>query len=75
MLFNKFTLFEMQKLYEYAFDTEMDKANFRKKIKPIPMTHLGEKQVNVKHRPAKLFSFDKDKFEELVEVENITFRM
>lgn len=71
----KFTLNEMQKLYEYAFDTEMDKANFRKKIKPIPLISLEEKQANVKHRPAKLFSFNQEKFEEFVEHENLTFRM
>lgn len=75
LLPEKFTLNEMQKLYEYAFETEMDKANFRKKIKPIPMISLNEKQENVKHRPANLFSFDQGKFEQLVESENLTYRM
>ncbi|MFT5860756.1 MAG: 8-oxo-dGTP diphosphatase [Flavobacteriaceae bacterium] len=75
LLPEKFTLNEMQQLYEFAFDTEMDKANFRKKIKPIPLINMHEKQENVKHRPANLFAFDSSKFEELVESENHTFRM
>ena len=40
LLPEKFTLNEMQQLYEYAFETELDKANFRKKIRPIPMIDL-----------------------------------
>lgn len=75
LLPEKFTLNEMQQLYEFAFDMELDKANFRKKIKPIPLINMHEKQENVKHRPANLFAFDSSKFEELVESENHTFRM
>ena len=46
LLPKKFPLVEMQNLYEYAFDSALDKANFRKKIKSIPLinpvsyTHL-----------------------------------
>jgi 8-oxo-dGTP diphosphatase len=65
----------MQQLYEYAYNADMDKANFRKKIKSIPLIHLEEKQKNVKHRPANLFSFDADRFKQLVEEENYLFRM
>ena len=65
LLPEKFTLNEFQQLYEYAYDSDMDKANFRKKIKPIPLVDLNEKQTNVKHRPAKLFKFDQEKFQEL----------
>ncbi|MDA7803594.1 NUDIX hydrolase [Crocinitomix sp.] len=71
----KFTLSEMQTLYEYAFETEMDKANFRKKIKSIPIIKLDEKQKNVKHRPAQLFSFDRAKFNEMVENDHYSFKM
>lgn len=60
LLPEKFTLLDFQKLYEYAFDTVFDKANFRKKIKYIPLIPLNEIQQNVKHRPAKLFTFDKN---------------
>jgi 8-oxo-dGTP diphosphatase len=75
MLPEKFTLSEMQSLYEYAFDTEMDKANFRKKIKPIPLVSQREKQKNVKHRPASLFSFDKDAYKDLVSEKHYSFKM
>lgn len=71
----RFTLNEFQQLYEYAFETEMDKANFRKKIKYIPLIGHDEKQQNVKHRPAKLFSFDRPKYEMLVKEKEYQFRM
>ncbi len=58
LLPEKFTLMELQQLYEYAFKTTLDKANFRKKLKSIPLIQLNESQQNVKHRPAKLFKYD-----------------
>ena len=75
LLAEKFTLHEMQQLYEFAFDLELDKANFRKKIKPIPLISLNEKQKNVKHRPANLFAFDSKNFEALIKDESFSFRM
>jgi 8-oxo-dGTP diphosphatase len=57
MLPDRFTLSEFQQLYEYAYNQSLDKANFRKKIKHIPLLAHDEKQQMVKHRPAKLFSF------------------
>lgn len=75
LLPKKFALVEMQKLYEYAFDSALDKANFRKKIKSIPLINLEEKQQNVKHRPANLFKFDIQRFSEMVNEENYLFRM
>jgi 8-oxo-dGTP diphosphatase len=60
LLPQRFTLNEFQQLYEFAFEQEMDKANFRKKIKNIPLIAHDEKQQNVKHRPAKLFSFNQE---------------
>lgn len=75
LLPERFTLNEFQKLYEYAFQVEMDKANFRKKIKSIPLVAHEEKQKNVKHRPAKLFSFNKDTFDKLNELGDCRFKM
>jgi 8-oxo-dGTP diphosphatase len=75
LLPEKFTLNEMQQLYEYVYKLSLDKANFRKKIKPIPLISLSEKQTNVKHRPANLFKFDDDRYQELVEEENYLFSM
>ena len=65
----------MQQLYEYAFDVEMDKANFRKKIKNLPLIDLREKQKNVKHRPARLFKFDEAKYQDMIENDHYTFKM
>jgi 8-oxo-dGTP diphosphatase len=75
LLPEKFTLNEMQQLYEYVYEASLDKANFRKKIKSIPLISLSEKQKNVKHRPANLFKFDFKGYEELVKEENYLFRM
>ncbi len=71
----KFTLNEMQQLYEYAFNVEMDKANFRKKIKHLPLIDLNEKQTNVKHRPARLFKFDAAKYKDMIVNDLYTFKM
>jgi 8-oxo-dGTP diphosphatase len=65
----------MQQLFEYAFGMEMDKANFRKKIKPIPLISHDEKQTNVKHRPAKLFSFNLESYEALIASKSYQFKM
>ena len=75
MLPQKFTLNEMQKLYEYALKTEMDKGNFRKKVKMIPLFKHDEKQQYVKHRPASLYSFDFSKYEEMVKDDFYSFKM
>jgi len=75
LLPEKFTLNQMQQLFEYAYEAEMDKANFRKKIRPIPLIALAEKQRNVKHRPAKLFSFDSEKYAELTVKDGYRFKI
>jgi 8-oxo-dGTP diphosphatase len=75
LLPKNFTLSELQSLYEYTFEKEMDKANFRKKIKSIPLIPHSEKQKNVNHRPASLFSFDEDTYQRLVSEKHYTFRM
>ncbi len=75
LLPERFTLNEFQQLYEFTFEQAFDKANFRKKIKYIPLIAHDEKQQNVKHRPAKLFSFDKSSFEEETKQNRYTFKM
>jgi len=75
MLPQPFTLNDFQRLYEYAFETVLDKANFRKKIKSLPLVALNERQINVKHRPAKLFSFDYKKYLRSVEDDNYQFKL
>ncbi|MCH8554407.1 MAG: NUDIX domain-containing protein [Schleiferiaceae bacterium] len=66
LLPEKFTLGELQKLYEALLNQEFDKANFRKKILAMNLlTELKEVQKQVKHRPAKLYSFDLNRYKEL----------
>jgi 8-oxo-dGTP diphosphatase len=75
MLEQRFTLNEFQQLYEYAFDQTLDKANFRKKIKTLPLVPSNESQKNVRHRPAKLFSFDYEKYSSAVKDDNFQFKL
>jgi len=63
----KFTLTELQHLYESILETELDKRNFRKKIISMNvLIDLNEMQEGVAHRPAKLYKFDQEKYEEFV---------
>lgn len=57
MLPPKFTLNDVQRLYELILNEEFDKANFRKRILNSDFLRpLGEFESNVRHRPAKLYS-------------------
>lgn len=65
----KFTLTELQQLYEsiLAPPKGIDKRNFRKKILSTNLLNdLNEVQEGVAHRPAKLYQFDREKYEQLV---------
>lgn len=66
LLPNKFTLKELQTLYEALLQVEFDKPNFRKKILSMDLlVQLDEMETNVSHRPAKLFKFDEQRYKEL----------
>lgn len=68
MLPEKFTLTELQTLYEVILNTTLDTRNFRKKIQNMGLlVDTGEKQTNVAHRAAKLYSFDVDVYNRLKE--------
>ena len=59
----KFTLTELQHLYEAILETPLDKRNFRKKILSMDiLVDQMEMQAGVAHRPAKLYAFDPDKY-------------
>ncbi len=58
----KFTLGELQELYEGLLDLEFDKANFRKKILSLNILEdTKELQRDVPHRPGKLYQFNETK--------------
>ncbi len=60
----KFTLSQLQHLYEAVLETELDKRNFRKKVLSLGvLVPLKETQMTGRHRPAQLFRFDADKYE------------
>ncbi len=66
LLPKKFTLNKLQSLYEVVLEMEFDKRNFRRKLKSLKLLlDLKEKETGVAHRPAKLFSFDYDKYQQL----------
>ena len=63
----KFTLTELQHLYESILETQLDKRNFRKKILSMNLlVDLRETQEGVAHRPARLYQFDQDKYDQFV---------
>ena len=64
LLPKKFTLLELQGVYEALLVRRFDKPNFRKKVLSMDLLiPLDEVESNVAHRPAKLFKLDKQKFD------------
>jgi len=62
----KFTLSELQHLYEAILETGLDKRNFRKKVLGFGLLlPLKETRMAGRHRPAQLFRFDANKYEKL----------
>ncbi len=65
----KFTLTELQHLYESVLGLRegLDKRNFRKKFLSMDLlVECEEMQAGVAHRPAKLYQFDKQKYEQFI---------
>lgn len=68
LLPEKFTLLQLQNLYESILQIKLDKPNFRRKILGMNLlVDLDEKQNNVSHRAAKLYRFDETVYQELKE--------
>lgn len=64
LLPDKFTLTQLQKVYEIILDTTFDKRNFRKKVARMKyLIPLDEKQKGVPHKPARLYVFSRDVYE------------
>lgn len=59
LLPQKFTLLQLQKLYELVLGINLDKRNFRRKLNNLGiLKETGELESDVSHRPAKLYYFD-----------------
>jgi 8-oxo-dGTP diphosphatase len=60
----KFTLTQLQLLYEIILGMPLDKRNFRKKLLSLDLlVALDEIEKDVMHRAARLYCFDKQKYE------------
>jgi 8-oxo-dGTP diphosphatase len=67
LLPRKFTIKQLQKLYEIVLGTKLDNRNFRKKIFGMDvLQELDEMQKGVPHRAARLYKFDERKYRQLI---------
>jgi 8-oxo-dGTP diphosphatase len=72
LLPEKFTLTQLQQLYEAIHQQDIDKRNFRKKILSIDiLTKLDEKDKESSRRGAFLYKFNKEKYDYLTNKENL----
>jgi 8-oxo-dGTP diphosphatase len=64
LLPKKFSLRDLQNLYEAILDTKMDRRNFRKKFFSMDfLIDIDEMEQDVPHRPGKLYKFNFEKYE------------
>ncbi|GET27951.1 NUDIX domain-containing protein [Prolixibacter sp. SD074] len=67
LLPDKFTIPQLQKLYETILGIELDKRNFRKKILSMELLQkLEEKDKSSSRKGAFLYQFDKEKYGRLI---------
>jgi 8-oxo-dGTP diphosphatase len=67
LLPRKFTVRQLQNLYEIVVGRNLDNRNFRKKIFGMDLLReLDEMQHGVPHRAARLYTFDERKYKQLV---------
>lgn len=70
LLPEKFTLTQLQNLYEAVLNKKLDKRNFRKKMLSYGfLKELSEKQKGVSYRAAKLYKFDRRKYQKIFQTE------
>jgi len=66
LLPKKFTLSELQRLYELVLERDLDKRNFRKRVLAMDLLiETDEVQQDVSHRAARLYRFDERKYRRL----------
>jgi 8-oxo-dGTP diphosphatase len=61
----KFTLSQLQHLYETVLEAQLDKRNFRKKILGMDLLTPLKERTRDAHRPAQLFRFNRAKYDRL----------
>lgn len=70
LLPRKFTLAQLQRLYEMLLERPLDKRNFRRKVQEVLVARgvveeLNEFQTGVPHRRARLYRFDRTRYRQL----------
>ena len=71
----KFTLTQLQRVYEKILERPLDKRNFRKKLLAMELlVELDEVEQDVAHRAARLYRFDRKKYQQL-EKEGLNFEI
>jgi 8-oxo-dGTP diphosphatase len=71
----RFTLTQLQRLYEQILGAELDKRNFRKKLLAMDiLVETDEVEQGVRHRAARLYRFDKRRYEKLAK-QGLAFAM
>ena len=67
LLPHKFTLSQLQRLYEIVLERPLDKRNFRKKVLGMDiLLETDELERDVAHRAARLYRFDERKYKRLL---------
>ena len=75
LLPEKFTMRQLQALYESILDKKLDKRNFVNKFNSLEvLVKLDEKDMTVARKGAYLYQFDKDKYDRKVE-EGFSFKL
>ncbi len=68
LLPEKFTLPQLQSLYEAIYQTDIDKRNFRKRIQQMNILEkMDEKDKSTSKKGAFLYTFNKEKYDQLLE--------
>lgn len=68
LLPEKFTMKELQHLYESILEKKLDRGNFQRKMLKMGIFNRHEKQLDGgAHKAPYLYSFDKEKYHELLE--------
>jgi 8-oxo-dGTP diphosphatase len=66
LLPKRFTLSQLQRLYELVLERKLDKRNFRKRVLAMDLLiETDEVQQDVAHRAARLYCFDERKYRRL----------
>ncbi|SDQ50753.1 NUDIX hydrolase [Flagellimonas zhangzhouensis] len=76
LLPEKFTMRQLQNLYESILDKKLDKRNFINKINSLDiLVKLDEKDMSVSRKGAYLYIFDKEKYEKKVQEDGFSFKI